>query len=100
MKQICSSTRKTFLNYAFIAGAFTAMLAAVPAGLYAQTPTIFGTPSNFDVLNDTGQDVHGFEVELDGLQPADLGGVWSFSRYSYQILTTPAGIVIHWASPY
>jgi hypothetical protein len=95
MKQIRSSTRKTFLN-----GAFIAILAAVPAGLHAQTPAIFGTPSNFDVLNDTGQDVHGFEVELDGLQPADLGGVWSFSRYPYQILTTPAGIVIHWASPY
>src|SRR5215831_6285440 len=77
-----------------------AVLAAAPIGLYAQTPTIFGTPSNFDVLNDTGGDVHGFEVQLDGIQPQDLGGVWQSSRYPYQILTTPTGIVIHYASPY
>ena len=59
-------------------GALLMVLAAAPCALRAQTVTLFGTPSNFDVLNDTGQDVHGFEVELQGIAPGNLGGVWSF----------------------
>lgn len=74
-------------------------LIAAPATTQAQV-TLFGTPSNYDVLNDTGQDVHGFEVELQGISPADLAGVWSASRYPYTIVTTSLGIVIHYSSPY
>lgn len=74
-------------------------LTAFPAGLQAQV-TLFGTPSNFDAMNDTGQDVHGFEVELQGITTADLSGVWTASRYPHSIITTATGIVIHYASPY
>ena len=45
-------------------------LLAAPAMTHAQTVTMFGALSNFDVLNDTGQDAHGFEIELDGVTPA------------------------------
>lgn len=42
-----------------------------------------GTLGNFDVVNDTGHDCHGFEIELEDLHPADVpytfGG--SYSRY-------------------
>lgn len=62
--------------------------------------TLFGTPSNFDVLNDTGKDAHGFEIQIDGITPADLGGVWTASRYPYTVRTTATGIVIQYASPY
>lgn len=75
------------------------LVLALPAALSAQV-TLFGTPSNFDVLNDTGQDAHGFEIELQGISPADLAGVWTASRYPYTIQTIPGGIVIHYASPY
>lgn len=81
-------------------GALLAALVAAPVCLRAQTVTVYGTPSNFDVLNDTGQDVHGFDVELQGISQADLAGVWTASRFPYTILTTPNGIVIHYASPY
>ena len=74
-------------------------LIAAPGAVQAQT-TLFGTPSNYDVLNDTGQYAYGFEVELDGITPADLAGVWSYSRFPYTIVTIPSGIVIHYASPY
>ena len=43
----------------------------------SQTPALFGTLSNFDVFNDTGQETHGFEIELDGITsrmfPSRLG---------------------------
>jgi uncharacterized repeat protein (TIGR02543 family) len=82
-------------------GSFACLLALItaPALVQAQV-TLFGTPSNFDVLNDTGQDAHGFEIELDGIQPADLAGVWTATRFPYTIVTTATGIVIHYASPY
>lgn len=43
----------------------------------------FGTLSNFDVVNDTGHECHGFEIELEDIGPDDVpyafGG--SYSRY-------------------
>ena len=82
-----------------IAVALLFALAAAPTALKAQV-TLFGTPSNFDVLNDTGKDAHGFEIQLDGITPADLAGVWTASRYPYTVQTTTTGIVIHYASPF
>ncbi len=34
--------------------------------------SIFGTLGNFDVVNDTGQTAHGFEIELEGLHLGDI----------------------------
>ena len=44
-----------------------AVVLAVPAVSRAQTATLFGALSNFDVLNDTGAEANGFEIELDGV---------------------------------
>lgn len=38
----------------------------------ARAVTLYGTLSNFDVINDTGQECHGFEIELDGLSAVDV----------------------------
>ena len=38
----------------------------------ASAQTTYGTLSNFDVFNDTGQECHGFEIELEGLSSADV----------------------------
>lgn len=38
----------------------------------SQTQTLFGTLTNFDVFNDTGQETHGFEIELDGITSKDV----------------------------
>src|SRR5579883_923673 len=84
---------------ALAGGTVLAGLLTLPAASQAQV-TLFGTPANFDVLNDTGQDAHGFEIELQGIQPADLTGVWSYTRFPHTILTTPTGIIIHYESPY
>jgi hypothetical protein len=33
---------------------------------------VFGSLSNFDVVNDTGQTAHGFEIDLEGLHSSDI----------------------------
>ena len=35
-------------------------------------PTMYGALSNFDVINDTGIDTHGIEIEIDGVSSADV----------------------------
>jgi hypothetical protein len=44
------------------------VLAVHPA--FAQTT--FGALSNFDGFNETGQETHGFEIELEGITQADV----------------------------
>lgn len=80
-------------------GALLLGLIAAPGVLGAQT-TLFGAPSNFDVYNDTGQITHGFEVELDGLALANVGGGYGFRYGSPKIVAIPSGVVIRFASAY
>lgn len=74
-------------------------LVTAPGMVRAQT-TLFGAPSNFDIYNDTGQITHGFEIELDGLTPANVGGAYGFRYSSSTIVSFPGGVVIRFASPY
>ena len=63
----------------------------------------FGSLSNFDVFNDTGQVTHGFEIELDGISPSNV--VYEFGapyeRYGNPTVTAiPAGTLVTYASSY
>ncbi len=57
----------------------------------AQTPTMFGSLSNFDVLNDTGEVAHGFEIELDGITQQQAYYFYTFNRYGQPTMTPFAG---------
>src|ERR1041385_2392584 len=68
-------------------------LLAVPNMLHAQTVTLFGALANFDVLNDTGQDANGFEIELDGVSPQQVLYTFNATRYGgAQIFAIPGGV--------
>ncbi len=60
--------------------ALSAALSATPGRAGASS---YGTLSNFDVVNDTTHPCHGFEIELEDIQPSDIpytfGG--SYIRY-------------------
>lgn len=56
-------------------------LLAAPGALHAQTVTSFGSLANFDVYNDTGQETHGFEIELDGVTSQQVPYYFTGSRY-------------------
>jgi hypothetical protein len=80
---------------------------AIPALLHAQTATIIGWPVNFDTVNTTGQETHGFEIEVDGVQPSDVTRVFGGTqpncviRYcTGSIIPFAGGVYIRWASPY
>jgi hypothetical protein len=72
----------------------------------------FGSLSNFDVINDTGQPCNGFEIELEGVTPAEV--VYTFGEnpadptHPYIRYGKPAivpnvagtGVIVRYASPY
>ena len=54
---------------------------AASAVSQAQTATIYGSLGNFDVVNNTGQDACGFEVELEGVAPTAIPSTFTVQRY-------------------
>jgi len=74
----------------------------------AQLPVVIGYPSNFDAFNKTGGEVNGFEIEADGITPADVtrvfgmpyAGASCYIRYCQgTVMTFPGGVYIRWSSP-
>lgn len=65
--------RRGYRNWASVTGrAVTASLFALSINGVARAETTFGALSNFDVVNDTGGDCHGFEIELDGISSHEV----------------------------
>jgi hypothetical protein len=67
----------------------------------AQTATVFGSLSNFDVVNNTEHEAHGFEIELEGLHPEDV--YYSFSAHRYgapRLIAYETGVRVRWESAY
>ncbi len=78
---------------------FCVLCAVITAS--AQTANVYGQLGNFDVINHTGHDSHGFEIELEGIQPNDVYYSFSAQRYGLATVTaTATGTRVHWASPY
>lgn len=78
-----------------------ATLLIAPASQAQTTLTMFGALSNFDVLNDTGQDAHGFEIEMDGISSAQVLYYFSATRYGGpQIIPIQNGVIVHYESPW
>lgn len=47
----------------------------------AGASTAYGSLGNFDVVNDTGQTCHGFEIEIDDAHSTAIGGTYSWNHY-------------------
>ncbi len=91
---------------ALVAAGTTFAAVAVPGALRAgatSTPPQFGTLSNFDVFNDTGQVTHGFEIELDGISPSQVTYEFGapYERYGNPTVTAfSGGTLVTYASGY
>jgi hypothetical protein len=84
-------------------GAKLLLTAAAVTALCAQPTTtpvgIFGSLYNFDVYNDTGEDTHGFQIELDGITPDQVEAVFPDSRYGAPtIVPFAGGVYVRYAS--
>lgn len=64
---------------------------------------MFGSLSNFDAINDTGQVCHGFEIELEGVHPADIAFTFGspYIRYGDPVkIDTGTGTIVRYASAF
>ncbi|MCU1259718.1 MAG: hypothetical protein JWO80_2603 [Bryobacterales bacterium] len=94
---LTSAVGKVVLNRACLPALLTLLTAA--AAVQAQTVTMYGTLSNFDVINDTGEPAHGFEIEIHGM--TSLGGTFTYNRYgASQITPFPGGMYVRYLSPW
>ncbi len=49
--------------------------------LRAEASTAYGSLNNFDCVNDTGQEAHGFEIELDDIHSTDITYTYDYNHY-------------------
>lgn len=76
-------------------------LLGTTVAVQAQTVTLYGALSNFDVVNDTGQEVHGFEIEFHGV--TSVNSYYNWNRYGPpQVSPLPGGggMYVRWMSPW
>lgn len=59
-------------------------LALAPA---AAGSTAYGTLNNFDCVNDTGYEAHGFEIELDDVVSTDITYTYDYNHYGIPKIT-------------
>jgi len=96
-----AAARRKFFGGTFSLALLILALLATAAPAQAQTATIFGALSNFDVVNDTGHDAHGFEIQLEGLQAGDIYYTFSTQRYGApQVVPYATGVYLRWTSAY
>jgi hypothetical protein len=96
-----SVRRQTVLGTMISVALLALALLTASTAAQAQSATYFGGLSNFDVINHTEHEAHGFEVELEGLQPADVYYTFSAQRYGSPTITQSAtGVLVRWASAY
>src|SRR5512134_3250786 len=85
---------------------FAAAPLAMAVALFAagrQAPLTYGTLDNFDVINDTGQETHGFEIELEGISSTDVSYTFAAPYIRYEtptIVPTPTGVIVRYAATY
>ncbi len=53
----------------------------------AQASTAYGTLNNFDCVNDTGVEAHGFEIELDDVHSTDITYTYDYNHYGIPKIT-------------
>jgi hypothetical protein len=92
---------KNIFSKAFSAALFALFIIFSASVAQAQTATVYGQLGNFDVINHTGHDSHGFEMEIEGIHPEDIYYSFTAQRYGAPIVTpTTTGVLVRWASSY
>src|SRR5205085_4059840 len=82
-------------------------LSVFALGAQAQAVVMAGSYQNFDVLNNTGSETHGFEMEVWGISKSQLTRIFpsnfnaSVIRYGFGTATDfPGGVYVRWIAPY
>lgn len=59
----------------------TTLLLASALGSGARASTAYGTINNFDVVNDTGGECHGFEIEIEDIHSSNITYTFDWNHY-------------------
>jgi len=71
---------------AFTLALLAALLLVCPRGAQA-AGIAYGTVNNFDTVNDTGVECHGFEIELDDIRSSDVSYTYDYNHYGTPKIT-------------
>lgn len=67
-----------------------ALSLSIAASALAVTPawasTAYGDLNNFDCVNDTGQETHGFEIEIDDVRSTDITYTFDWNHYGAPVV--------------
>jgi hypothetical protein len=88
---------KPVIRQAILAAALASVASSASALSY------FGSLSNFDVLNDTGSEKEGFEIEIHGVSSSDISYTFggSYNRYGTpRIAAFAGGVYVRYESAY
>ena len=61
----------------------------------AQAGTAYGTLNNFDTVNDTGVETHGFEIEIEDIHSADITYTYNWNHYGTPKITEDNSNPLH-----
>ena len=77
----------------------TAVSCIVALAAFSSRPavasTAYGDLNNFDVFNDTGNDCHGFEIELDDVHSTDITYTYDYNHYSTPMISEDNSDPLH-----
>ncbi len=74
-------------------------LSALSLSAGAQTGTLYGSLNNFDAVNDTGVECHGFEIEVHGCHSREITYTYDWNHYGvpriYEDSSDPANPICY-----
>lgn len=79
-------------------------LTSIGLASLSSASTAYGTMSNFDCVNDTGSETHGFDIEIEDCHSTDITYTYDYNHYGKPALfesVTAAGhpmVTVHYAS--
>ncbi len=71
------------------------LLLAVVLHPTAQASIAYGSINNFDTVNDTGHECHGFEIELDDCHSTDITYTYNYNHYGVPEITEDNSVPGH-----
>ena len=74
-------------------GLVAATLVALPAAVHASIA--YGTLNNFDCVNDTGVEAHGFDIELEDVRSTDITYTYDYNHYGVPRITEDLSNPLH-----
>lgn len=77
-------------------GGLAAAVGLLALGVFsARASVAYGTINNFDTVNDTGVECHGFEIEIEDIHSADITYTYSWNHYGTPKITEDNSNPLH-----